>query len=36
MRIHFFTAPFLMGSGHGKERAMEAMLFPLPVLSYEV
>ena len=36
MRIHFFTVPFLMGSGHGKERAMEATLFPLPVLSYEV
>ena len=36
MRIHFFTAPFLMGSGHGKERAMEATLFPLPVFSYEV
>ena len=25
-----------MGSGHGKERAMETMLFPLPVLLYEV
>lgn len=36
MGIHFFKAPFLMGSGHGKERAMEATLFPLPVFSYEV